>query len=78
MKQQHSFGFEIYDDISELSKEDAALMEEARKMVQGGGISINRKKIEAVGFKIDTSFLLHDKYLLVQKGKKNYYLVICL
>ena len=51
---------------------------EARKMVQGGGISINRKKIEAVGFKIDTSFLLHDKYLLVQKGKKNYYLVICL
>ena len=31
MKQQHSFGFEIYNDISELNKEDAALMEEARK-----------------------------------------------
>ncbi len=34
MKQQHSFGFEIYDDISELNKEDASLMEEARKTTQ--------------------------------------------
>ena len=34
MKQQHSFDFEIYDDISELNKEDAALMEEARKTTQ--------------------------------------------
>lgn len=50
---------------------------EARKTVQGGGVSINRKKVEGIEFKIDTSLLLHDKYLLVQKGKKNYYLVIC-
>src|SRR6218665_2689199 len=48
---------------------------EARKMVQGGGVSINRKKIEDVDAKIDTTQLLHDKYLLVQRGKKNYYLV---
>jgi len=48
---------------------------EARKMVQGGGISINRKKVEGVDMKIDTSLLLHDKYILVQRGKKNYYLV---
>ena len=48
---------------------------EARKMVQGGGVSINRKKVEAVDFKIGPSLLLHDKYILVQKGKKNYYLV---
>ena len=34
MKQQHSFEFEIYDDISGLNKEDAALMEEARKTTQ--------------------------------------------
>ena len=34
MQQQHSFGFEIFDDVSELSKEDAALMEEARKTTQ--------------------------------------------
>ena len=48
---------------------------DARKTVQGGGISINRKKVEGIDFKIDTSLLLHNQYLLVQKGKKNYYLV---
>lgn len=34
MKQEHSFGFEMYNDISELNKEDAALLEEARKTTQ--------------------------------------------
>jgi tyrosyl-tRNA synthetase len=48
---------------------------EARKNVQGGGVSINRKKIEDVKMAIDKTMLLHSKYLLVQKGKKNYYLV---
>ncbi len=48
---------------------------DARKMIQGGGVSINRKKVEAIDFKIETSLLLHQQYLLVQKGKKNYYLV---
>lgn len=49
---------------------------EARKTVQGGGVSINRKKIENVQMVIDSSLLLHGKYILVQKGKKNYYLVM--
>lgn len=48
---------------------------EARKMVQGGGVSINRKKVETIDMKVDAGLLLHNKYLLVQKGKKNYYLV---
>ncbi len=48
---------------------------EARKMVQGGGISINRKKVESVHLTIDKPMLLHGKYILVQKGKKNYYLI---
>jgi tyrosyl-tRNA synthetase len=48
---------------------------EARKTVQGGGVSINRKKVEGIELKVDTSQLLHDKYLLVQKGRRNYYLV---
>ncbi len=48
---------------------------EARKMLQNGGVSINRKKIEDAQTLITASFLLHEKYLLVQKGKKNYYLV---
>ena len=48
---------------------------EARKMVQNGGISINRMKIENIQFNVDTELLLHNKYLLVQKGKKNFYLI---
>lgn len=48
---------------------------EARKTLLGGGVSINRKKTEAIDFIVNTSLLLHDRYILVQKGKKNYYLV---
>ena len=48
---------------------------EARKMLQGGGVSINRNKIENIQLVIDNNFLLHTKYILVQKGKKNYFLV---
>jgi tyrosyl-tRNA synthetase len=48
---------------------------EARKMTQGGGVSINRNKVSDGSVKIDNSFLLHQQYILVQKGKKNYYLV---
>lgn len=48
---------------------------EARKMILGGGVSVNRKKVEDEKMKIENSMLLHNKYLLVQKGKKNYYLV---
>lgn len=48
---------------------------EARKMVQNGGISINRNKVVDVHFVVDKSLLLHNKYMLAQKGKKNYYLI---
>lgn len=48
---------------------------EARKMVQGGGVSINRKKVEGIELQVNSSLLLHGKYILVQKGKKNYYLI---
>jgi tyrosyl-tRNA synthetase len=48
---------------------------EARKTVQGGGVSINRNKVETISFEVNSSLLLHQQYLLVQKGKKNYYLV---
>lgn len=48
---------------------------EAKKMIQNGGISINRKKCDALQAIINNSFLLHEKYILVQKGKKNYFLV---
>jgi tyrosyl-tRNA synthetase len=48
---------------------------EARKMVQGGGVMINRNKVDGIETTIDNNKLLHKKYLLIQKGKKNYYLV---
>jgi tyrosyl-tRNA synthetase len=48
---------------------------EARKMIQNGGISINRNKVENIQFRIGAELLLHEKYILVQKGKKNFYLV---
>lgn len=64
-------------DIVSLLAETAILPSkgEARKLVQGGGISVNRRKVEGVDFKADASLLLHGKYLLVQKGKKNYFLI---
>ncbi len=49
---------------------------EMRKLVQGGGISLNKEKLTAFDKEITVADLLDDKYLLVQKGKKNYYLVI--
>lgn len=57
---------------------DAAILpskSEARKMIQNGGVSINRRKVGDIQFNVNNSLLLHDKYLLVQKGKKHYYLV---
>lgn len=48
---------------------------EAKKMIQNGGVLINRKKVEDLQQTITTKTLLHNKYVLVQKGKKNYYLV---
>ena len=48
---------------------------EARKNILGGGVSINRKKVESIDMKLNASLILHNKYLLVQKGKKNYYMI---
>ena len=47
---------------------------EARKMIQAGGVSINKVKVTDPNQQISVA-LLRDKYLLAQKGKKNYYLV---
>jgi tyrosyl-tRNA synthetase len=49
---------------------------EARKMIQNGGVSINREKITDAQLQVDSGQLLHNKYILLQKGKKNYYLII--
>jgi len=49
---------------------------ECRKLVQGGGVSLNKEKVADTMRVVGESDLLAGKYLLVQKGKKNYYLVI--
>ena len=49
---------------------------EMRKLVQGGGVSLNKEKLVAFDQVVTTADLLDDKYLLVQRGKKNYYLII--
>ncbi len=48
---------------------------EARKMIQGGGVSINKEKITDPNAVITTDSLLGGKYILAQRGKKNYYLI---
>jgi tyrosyl-tRNA synthetase len=48
---------------------------EMRKLVQSGGVSINKEKLENQEEKLDSSKLLNGKYLLIQKGKKNYFLL---
>jgi tyrosyl-tRNA synthetase len=49
---------------------------EARKLIQNGGVSINREKISNPQLTVNSNHLLHNKYILLQKGKKNYYLII--
>lgn len=48
---------------------------EARKMLQGGGVLLNKNKVEDTEFVVTTSNLINNKYLLAQKGKKNYFLI---
>lgn len=47
---------------------------EARKMLNSGAISLNKEKIESPDFQLHEGLLLNNKYFLVQKGKKHYYL----
>ena len=49
---------------------------EMRKLVQGGGVSINKEKITDPQAVATTDMLLADRYIIVQKGKKNYFLLI--
>ena len=48
---------------------------EARKMVQGGGVSINKDKFTDLDRLVTEQDILDDKYILLQKGKKNYYII---
>ena len=48
---------------------------EMRKMVQGGGVSVNKEKVADPYMEVTTDMLLNDRYILVQRGKKNYFLL---
>ena len=64
--------------IEIFTREDAQIFPskgEMRKMVQGGGVSLNKEKLEAFDRIISVEDLIDGKYLLVQRGKKNYYLI---
>ena len=49
---------------------------ELRKLAQGGGLSVNKTKVADAYTPVTPDMLLNDKYILIQKGKKNYYLLI--
>lgn len=48
---------------------------ECRKMIQAGGVSINKSKIDSIELTLSENDLLNQKYILVQKGKKNYFIL---
>ena len=47
-----------------------------RKLVQGGGVSLNKEKLQAPDRVIEEADLIGGKYIIVQRGKKNYFLLI--
>ena len=69
---------DIDQDVLELLAVDTAVFSskgEARRMVLGGGVSINKQKLSGPDQRITGEDFINNKYLLVQKGKKNYYLI---
>lgn len=49
---------------------------EAKKMLQGGGVSINREKLSDIELIVGADLLVSDRYIIAQRGKKNYFLII--
>jgi len=74
-KTELEHGIALIDLLAEKT-EVFASKGEARKMIQGGGVSLNKNKVDDMNAVIDASLLINNKYLIAQKGKKNYYLII--
>ena len=66
----------VFEGVPQFEVSVFASKGEMRKLVQGGGVSLNKEKLEAFDQVITSADLLDEKYLLVQRGKKNYYLII--
>jgi tyrosyl-tRNA synthetase len=66
-------------NIMDLLTEKTAVLPskgEARRTIQGGGLGLNKEKVTSIDLVVEANSLLNNKYLLVQKGKKNYFLLI--
>lgn len=68
---------EAVDPVSLLGEKTSVYSSkgEARKAIQGNGVSINKQKV-SLNAKVNSTDLLYGKYLLAQKGKRNYYLLV--
>ncbi len=65
--------------LMDVLTDDAAVFAskgEMRKLIQNGGFAVNKEKVADLELTLSAEILLNEKYLLVQKGKKNYYLLI--
>ena len=70
--------FEVGYDVLTLLADKSSIFPskgEAKKMIVGGGVSINREKISAHDKVFTSADLINEKFLVVQKGKKNYFLI---
>ncbi|WP_029278078.1 tyrosine--tRNA ligase [Pedobacter borealis] len=66
-------------DAASLLAEKAAVFPskgEAKKTIQGGGVSVNKEKVAEMAQVFNEDHLINDKFIVVQKGKKNYFLLI--
>ena len=74
-KQDIEEGINVIDLLAEKT-EVFASKGELRRTIQGNGLSINKDKVNSPDLIIDSSFLINNRYILAQKGKKNYSLII--
>lgn len=74
-KEELKTSISVVDLLSEKSK-IAPSKGEARKLILGGGVSINKQKVESQDVQVNTSHLINNKYIIIQKGKKNYFLCL--
>jgi tyrosyl-tRNA synthetase len=66
-------------DAASLLAEKSAIFPskgEAKKTIQGGGVSVNKEKVAEMAQVFTADHLINDKFIVVQKGKKNYFLLI--
>ncbi|WP_010662327.1 tyrosine--tRNA ligase [Marinilabilia salmonicolor] len=74
-KEELASGIGIMDLVAEKT-EALPSKGEARRTIKGGGLGLNKEKVTSDDLIVTTNDLLNDKYLLIQKGKKNYFLII--